>query len=197
MQISQSSTIIKSTPLFDGQLLHVGGRLKHSLLTYDEKYPLILTPKPILTILIIRDCHLRCLHGGVQLALSTLRLPYLILRGRSLVRLLIHRCIPCASNRVNTQQQLMGHLSFIRITPPQRAFMNTGVGYVGPINVRTSKGRGHHSHKAWTCIFVCCASSSVHFELVSDYTAEAFIAVYIRFTSGCGICRTLFSDKDH
>ncbi|XP_033232068.1 uncharacterized protein LOC117183033 [Belonocnema kinseyi] len=89
----------------------------------------------------------------------------------------------------------MSDLSSIHIIPPERAFMNTGVDYAGPVNVRTSKGRGHHSHKAWICIFACCASRSVHLELVSDYTAEAFIAAYIRFTSRRGLCRTLSSDE--
>ncbi|XP_033225948.1 uncharacterized protein LOC117178635 [Belonocnema kinseyi] len=158
VQISKNSTLIKLTPFFDGQLLRVGRRLKHSLLTYDEKHPLILPPESILTTVIIRD-------------------------------------IPCVRNRGNTQQQLMSDLSSIRITPPERALMNTGVDYAGPINVRTSKRRGHHSHKAWICIFVCCASRSVHLELVSDYTAEAFIAAYIRFISRRGLCRTLSSDE--
>ncbi|XP_033228807.1 uncharacterized protein LOC117180417 [Belonocnema kinseyi] len=195
MQISKNSTLIKLTPFFDGQLLRVGGRLKHSLLTYDKKHPLILPLESILTTRIIRNCHLRCLHGGVQLILGTLRQSYWILRGRNLVRSLIHRCIPCVRNRGNTQQQLTSDLSSIRITPPERAFMNTVVDYAGPINVRTSKGRGHHSHKAWICIFVCCASRSVHLYLVSDYTAEAFIAAYIRFISRRGLCRTLSSDE--
>ncbi|XP_033227518.1 uncharacterized protein LOC117179626 [Belonocnema kinseyi] len=193
--ISKPSTLIKLTPFFDGQLLRVGGRLKHSLLTYDEKHPLILPPESYLTTLIIRDCHLRCLHWGVQLTLGTLRQSYWILRGRNLVRSLIHRCIPCVRNRGNTEQQLMSNLSSIHITPPERAFMNTAVDYAGPINVRTSKGRGHHSHQAWICIFVCCASSSVHLELISDYTAEAFIAAYIRFTSRRDLYRTLSSDE--
>ncbi|XP_033224497.1 uncharacterized protein LOC117177718 [Belonocnema kinseyi] len=160
MQISKTITLIKLTPFFDGQLLRVVGRLKHSLLTYDEKHPLILPPESILTTLIIRDCHVRCLHGGVQLTLGALRQSY-----------------------------------WIRITPPEREFMNTGVDYAGPINVRTSKRRGHDSHKAWICIFVCCASRSVHLELVPDYTAEAFIAAYIRFTSRRGLCRKLSSDE--
>ncbi|XP_033229487.1 uncharacterized protein LOC117181027 [Belonocnema kinseyi] len=195
MQISKTNTLIKLTPFFDGQLLRVGGRLKHSLLTYDENHPLILPPESILTTLIIRDCHLRCLYGGVQLTLGTLRQSYWILRGRNLVISLIHLSIPCVRNRGNTQQQLISDLSSIRVTPPERVFMNTGVDYAGPINVRTSKGRGHHSHKAWICFFVCCASCSVHLELVSDYTAEAFIAAYIRFISRRGLCRTLSSDE--
>ncbi|XP_033232027.1 uncharacterized protein LOC117183004 [Belonocnema kinseyi] len=195
MQISKNSTLIKLTPLFDGKLLRVGGRLKYSLLTYNEKHPLILPPESILTTIIIRDCHLRCLHGGVQLILGTLRQSYWIIRGRNLVRLLIHRCIPYVRNRGNTQQQLMSDLTSIRITPPERAFINTVVDYAGPINVRTSKEQGHYSHKAWICIFVCCTSRSVHLELVSDYTTEAFIAAYICFVSCLGLCRTLCSHE--
>ncbi|XP_033229123.1 uncharacterized protein LOC117180742 [Belonocnema kinseyi] len=126
------------------------------------------------------------------LTLGTLRQSYWILRGRDLIRSLIHRCI---RNRGNTQQQLISDLCSIRITPPERAFINTGVAYAAPINVRTSEGRSHHSHKAWICIFVCCASRSVHLELVSDYTAEAFIAAYIRFISRRGLCRTLSTDE--
>ncbi|XP_044588739.1 uncharacterized protein LOC123267917 [Cotesia glomerata] len=37
-------------------------------------------------------------------------------------------------------------------------------------------------------------SSAVHLELVTDYTAAAFIAAYRRFTSRRGICHTLYSD---
>lgn len=64
MQISMSSTLIKLTPFSDQKLLRIGGPLEHSLLTYDEKHPLTLPPECILTTLIIRDSHLRCLHGG-------------------------------------------------------------------------------------------------------------------------------------
>ncbi|XP_033229086.1 uncharacterized protein LOC117180707 [Belonocnema kinseyi] len=157
MQISKRSPLIKLTPFFDGQNLRVGGLLKHSLLIYGEKHPLILCPESVLTTLIIRDCHLRCLHGDAQLTLGT--------------------------NSGNRQQQLMSDLSSIRITPPERAFMNTGVDYAGPIYVCTFTGRGHHSHKAWIWIFVCCASRSVHLKLVSDYAAEAFIVDYVLFIS--------------
>ncbi|XP_033218068.1 uncharacterized protein LOC117173538 [Belonocnema kinseyi] len=108
---------------------------------------------------------------------------------------MINRCISCVRIRGNTQQQLISDLCSIRITQPERAFINTWVHYDGPINVCTSKGRDHHSHKAWICIFVCCASRSVHLELVSDYTAEAFIAAYIRFISRHSLCRTLSTDK--
>ncbi|XP_033222745.1 uncharacterized protein LOC117176601 [Belonocnema kinseyi] len=90
----------------------------------------------------------------------------------------------------------MGDLSSIRITPPKPAFINTGVAYAGPIHIHTSNERGHHSHKAWICIFVCGASHSVHLELFSDCTAEAFIVAYICFTSRLSLFRTLSSDED-
>lgn len=49
-------------------------------------------------------------------------------------------------------------------------------------------------YKSYLAIFVCLSTSAVHLELVTDYTTEAFIAAYKRFTGRRGICATLHSD---
>lgn len=69
-----------------------------------------------------------------------------------------------------------------------------GVDYAGPILLRTSKGRGQKAHKAFIAIFVCFATRTVHIEVVSDYTAEAFLAAFRRFTARRGLCHTIYSD---
>jgi len=69
----------------------------------------------------------------------------------------------------------MGNLPRERVVPA-RPFLHTGVDYAGPIQLRTTKGRGHRSYKAFVAVFVCLASRGVHLEMVSDYTAEAFLA---------------------
>ena len=43
-------------------------------------------------------------------------------------------------------------------------------------------------------MFVCFSTSAVHFELVSDYSSDGFIAAYRWFTSRRGIPSYLYSD---
>lgn len=66
--------------------------------------------------------------------------------------------------------------------------------YAGPILVRTTKGRGHRAHKAFIAVFVCLSTKAVHLEVVSDYTTEAFLAAFRRFTSRRGLCSEMYSD---
>uniref|UniRef100_A0A1Y1N7Y6 Integrase catalytic domain-containing protein n=2 Tax=Photinus pyralis TaxID=7054 RepID=A0A1Y1N7Y6_PHOPY len=87
----------------------------------------------------------------------------------------------------------MGNLPKNRVTP-SRAFLNTGVDYAGPIWLKTTKGRGHKANKGYISVFVCLATRAIHLEVVSDYTSDAFIAAYKRFTARRGICATLRSD---
>ncbi|XP_011497230.1 PREDICTED: uncharacterized protein LOC105361677 [Ceratosolen solmsi marchali] len=87
----------------------------------------------------------------------------------------------------------MGQLPVTRVTPSP-PFYHTGVDYVGPLTIKTWKGRGAKTHKAWICVFVCFATSAVHLEVVSDYTTDGFIAAYRRFFARRGIPHTLHSD---
>lgn len=87
----------------------------------------------------------------------------------------------------------MGQLPIFMITP-SRPFLNSGVDYAGPFNFKTWKGRNARTYKAYIVLFVCFSSSAVHLELVTDYTSDAFISAYKRFTARRGICVTLTSD---
>ncbi|XP_011875823.1 PREDICTED: uncharacterized protein LOC105570743, partial [Vollenhovia emeryi] len=87
----------------------------------------------------------------------------------------------------------MGQLPTERVTP-SRPFQHTGVDYAGPFLLKTWKGRNSRTYKAYISLFVCHATSAIHLELVTDYTTDAFIAAYKRFTARRGICSTLRSD---
>jgi len=69
----------------------------------------------------------------------------------------------------------MGQLPKSRITP-SRPFLNSGVDYAGPYTLKTWKGRGAKTYKAYFVVFVCFSTSAVHLELVTDYTTDGFIA---------------------
>ncbi|XP_029677192.1 uncharacterized protein LOC115243996 [Formica exsecta] len=123
----KSSPLIKLSLILDCQgILRVGGRLKHAILDYDERHPVILPSESTFTRLIVEACHRRALHGGVQMTLGMIRQHYWIPRSRALVKRQILR--------------------------------------------------------------------AVHLEVVSDYTAEAFLAELRRFTSRRGLCQTIHSD---
>lgn len=76
-----------------------------------------------------------------------------------------------------------------------RAFSNCGVDYAGPIGVRMSKGRGSKTFKSYILLFVCLATKAIHLELVSDLTADAFIAAFRRFTARRGNVAHMYSDN--
>ncbi|XP_018367943.1 PREDICTED: uncharacterized protein LOC108764289 [Trachymyrmex cornetzi] len=189
-----SNPLLRLTPFVDSKgLLRVGGRLQRSLLPPSEQHPLILPKDSPLTRLIIAEAHQRTLHGGTQVTLSYIRHDYWIIGGRSTVRSFILKCVRCARYRQKRAQQLMGQLPPERITP-SRPFTHTGVDYASPFVIKTWKGKNAKTYKAYIALFVCYATSAIHLELVTDYTADRFIAAFKRFTARRGICSTLYSD---
>lgn len=89
----------------------------------------------------------------------------------------------------------MTPLPSFRVKPQIRPFAAVGLDYADPIWIRTTKGRGHKACKGYIAIFLCCATRAVHLEVVSDYSAEGFIAVYKRFSARRGVSHTIDSDN--
>lgn len=141
----------------------------------------------------IADFHERTLHGGVQVVLSALRQQYWIIGGRSLVSSYIRRCIKYIRYRATTAKQMMDSLPLSRVTPT-RPFLNSGVDYAGPFQLRTWRGRAVRMYKGYIVVFVCFSTSAVHLELTTDYTTQGFLAAFRRFIRRRGRCSTLTSD---
>ena len=186
--------LVKFDPIIDHGILRVGGRLKHSLLAFDQKHPILLPAESRLSLLIVRDCHARSLHGGTALTLNTVRQTFWILNGRQLVKKVIRKCIPCIRYRATENYQKMGNLPPDRVRP-SRPFRKAGVDYAGPYSVSVAPGRGRATYKSYICIFVCLSTKAVHLELVVGYDSPAFIAAFRRFTARRGHCELLRSDQ--
>lgn len=73
----------------------------------------------------------------------------------------IHRCMRCVQWRAATPTPQMGNLPQERVAPA-RLFLNTGVDYAGPVQLRTLKGRGHRSYKAFVAVFMCLPTRAGH-----------------------------------
>ncbi|XP_076660965.1 uncharacterized protein LOC143364560 [Halictus rubicundus] len=174
-------------------ILRVGGRLKHSLVPFSQRHPIIL-PKSRVTTLIIEAEHRAQLHTGVQNTLYSIRRRYWPIDGRSQVWKAIKTCLRCLRAQPPTVNYIMGNLPSARVTEA-RPFTNTGVDYCGPFYIKERRHRNRNRIKVYVAVFVCLAVKAIHLELVSDLTTEAFIAALRRFIARRGFCVSLHSDN--
>jgi hypothetical protein len=133
--------LAKLDPFIDENgLLRVGGRLKHSLLAYESKFPILLPEKHHVTKWIIRETHEDELHAGNEATLAAVRQRYWPISGRNIVRKITHSCVKC--NRANPKpiSQKMGDLPKERLQP-SGPFFTSGVDYAGPYLIKSSKLR--------------------------------------------------------
>ncbi|GFQ72581.1 integrase catalytic domain-containing protein [Trichonephila clavata] len=74
--------------------------------------------------------------------------------ARDVIRHLIRKCVKCCKVKASITNQMMSDLPSSRISPAP-AFMRCGVDYFGPFQIKTIKGRGSKSFKAYIALFVC------------------------------------------
>lgn len=75
-------------------MMRVGGRLRSNV-DFIQKHPIVLPSDHPLTRLTIINEYTRNLHSGSQFTLSTVRLKYWSLKGRSVLRKMVHDCVTC------------------------------------------------------------------------------------------------------
>ena len=195
LPILKTSRLLPFHPVWDKNLsmLRVGGRLSNSKLSFSQSHPVILDGKHAVTKLIIEAEHLRLLHAGPTQLQSSLSERYHILGARRTVRAVTRKCIPCRRLAVKPQAQLLGQLPEERVSPSP-PFYRTGVDYAGPFQIKYGYVKRPTIVKTYICLFVCLTVKAVHLELVSDLTAEAFLAAFRRFIARRGCPNLMWSD---
>lgn len=183
------------TPFIDSDgLLRVGGRLKHSDLSFNAKHPIIMPKVHHVTNLIIDYYHVISLHAGPQLLQSIISQKFWIISARSIMRSRIRKCNTCFRCKPANQAPLMGQLPRSRIVP-SRPFTITGCDFGGPFMLKTHTLRNSKLIKAYICVFICFAVKAVHVEVATDLTAESFIAALKRFVARRGPCTEIHCDQ--
>lgn len=175
-------------------LLRIGGRLKHSTLKFESKFPIVLPAKSRLTLLILRYYHLKNLHIGPTGLLNSVRQKFWPINGRNLTRKIVHECVTCFKAKPIPSGQLLGDLPHERVTR-NYAFDCTGIDFCGPFLIRYKNQRKGTYHKMYVCIFVCLVTRAIHLEIVSDLTTESFLATLKRFFARRGKSSKLFTDN--
>ncbi|XP_063368840.1 uncharacterized protein LOC134657211 isoform X4 [Cydia amplana] len=171
------------------------GRLQNAEnLSYDKRHPTILPKNSFITDLIIEREHLRLMHAGARLVLGSLSQRHHLVNGIREVKKVVHKCIKCIRMKAEAAKQLMGDLPKERITQ-SRPFQHVGIDFCGPFNVKVSRIRKPIITKGYIALFVCFAVKAIHLELVSDLTAETFLACLKRFISRRGMPTNIFCDN--
>lgn len=194
-QVNRQSSVRSLNPFLDeDNVMRVGGRLSHSTLPSSQRHPIILKPSSHLTKIIIHQAHIDTLHGGVKLTLNRLRDEFWILRGTNSVKGHIQNCLRCRRFNSRTQTQLMGQLPRPRVQF-SRPFAHCGVDYAGPLPLKSSHLRGCRTYKGYVALFICLATKAVHLELVSNLSAEGFLAALRRMINRRGTINHMYSDN--
>ncbi|XP_018395620.1 PREDICTED: uncharacterized protein LOC108774103 [Cyphomyrmex costatus] len=178
---NKHNKLLSLNPFLDSDhILRVGGRLKHSTLTYNQKHPIILPEKHVITSMLIRSTHKLLGHAGPQATLYALRQKYWIINGRSKIRKILHECTICFRMRPQFTTYQMGDLPRERFQS-SRSFVNVGIDFCGPFFIKERKLYNRNKVKIYVAVFICLASKAIHLEVVSDLTIEAFCASLKRF----------------
>lgn len=193
--VNSKSRLLSLSPYIDERgIIRVGGRLQNTQFNDFKKHPIVLHPNHFLTKLITRHEHVRLFHCGPLNLLASLREKFWPISGRKLAKEIVHKCVTCYRVKPKNIEQLMGSLPKARTTSLY-PFFNTGMDYAGPFQIRDKKSRRYKLTKCYIALFICMSTRAMHIELVSDLTAEGFIAALRRFVVRRGRPQALFSDN--
>lgn len=185
----------KLSPFVDAHgFLRVGGRISQADLPYSNKHPLLLPKKSHITTLLIEHFHKVYLHVGPRSLQGILCKRYWIVSARSMIRSVLSKCITCFKCNPTSIQPYMGTLPAERLKP-NKVFDHVGCDLGGPFYIKASLNRNAKIQKCYMCLFVCFSTKAVHIEVLSDLSADCFLATLDRFVARRGLCSCLHSDN--
>ncbi|GFX90187.1 integrase catalytic domain-containing protein [Trichonephila clavipes] len=159
-------------------ILRISSRINEAKFHSHEINPIITPKESKFTELIVKEKHLRLLHGGVTLTLSQIRRKYWIPQGRQLIRKIINRCLACKKYSFKPADQLSGQLPCDRISQ-SLPFTVIGVDFTGLVYVKL----GNNTEKSYIALFMCAVTRAVQIELVSGLSTRKFILALRCFLS--------------
>ncbi|GFX95738.1 uncharacterized protein TNCV_4886641 [Trichonephila clavipes] len=169
-------------------------KIKNSSLSPIQKHPILLPKSHHLTNLVIQHFHHINLHSGPQLTLCCIRQKFWIPSGRGVVGRLLSKCQTCFRFKAKSGEQLMGNFPANRLSAG-RAFLNVGIDFGGPFITKPNVSRSKVNLKSYLALFICMATKAGQLEVVSDLSAEAFLAAFRCFISRRGKPTNMFSDN--
>lgn len=195
-RLPAKNKLLKFNPfLDDNNLMRVGDRLNNSLFSYEKKHPVLLQSTHRFTKLLFEYTHVKLMHAGPRLLLSSLRETYWPIGGLNLAKRTFRNCYLCCRFKGKVVNPIMGSLPQRRVTASGCPFETVGVDYAGPIMSASRQGRGCKLVKVYIVVFVCFTTKAIHIELVGDLTSNNFLSALRRFISRRGKPKHIYSDN--
>lgn len=170
-------------------IIRCGGRLDNANITDAAKYSILLDPRHLLTLLIVRHCHQRVKHCGLKGTLTELRSQFWIVRRRQFIRNIIYKCFTCRKQDGQAYRSPAPPPLHDYRVKEDFPFANTGIDFAGPIFVKNPKA------KVWISLYTCCVTRAVHLDLIPDMSTEAFLRNFRRFCARRGVPALLISNN--
>ena len=180
-----------SPQVSDAGIACVGGRLEKAPLSENIKHPWILPNCHPVVDLIVAFYHSRTGHSGVEHTLAKVRQKYWIIKGRTAVKRVVYKCVPCRRKRAPLQTQLMADLPADRVTPGLAPFEVVGLDFFGPFTVRRSRS----DLKRYGCLFTCLTTRAIHIEVCQSLDTTSFLNGLERFICRRGRPKEVRSDN--
>ena len=131
-------------------------------------------------------------HGGIESALRETNRVAFIIGGRELLKTMKHACARCRFLHKQDVKVAMGpkHESNLCIAP---AFFNTQVDLCGPFDSYSNVNK-RAKVKIYLVVFCCSTTGATDIKVMEDYSTDAFIMAFIRFSCRYGYPSTLYPD---
>ena len=169
------------------------GRISHASLDYESRFPALLPKDSLFTKLVVEDCHVKLKHGLTKDTLAEVRSKYWIIKGRQLIRKIVHGCTVCRKFKGRCYKlPPVADLPSFRLEE-SIPFLNIGVDFAGPLYI---KGKTMDEvKKTYIALFICCTTRACHLELVPELSADTFLLCLQRFIARRGVPKLINSDN--
>ena len=132
-------------------------------------------------------------HGGVESVLRVSQNTAYIIGGRELVKGIKRSCTECRILHKKGVRVAMGQIGENNLTIAP-AFYQSQVDICGPFSAYSPANK-RATLKVYFVVFCCTTTGAVDCRVMEDYTADAFILSFIRFSSRFGYPKTLMPDE--
>lgn len=135
------------------------------------------------------------MRSGPQATLAAVRERYWLISARNIIRHILAKCVVCFKSSPKLASAIMGNLPEPRVKVSPRVFDQCGVDYAGPLYYKEGGRKITKLVKCYIAIFVCLATKTVHIELATNLSSEAFLNVFKCFVARRGCPSDVFSDN--